>query len=357
MIQAKSQLKSKKFTTSSLWKTILVSFASLSLLQGCSGGQSQVELPVKIDGSSTVYPITNLIVNEFKSQNQIPVDMTVGFSGTVGGFEKFCRGETDINNASVPIPKAAMELCKSNKVPYIELPVAFDALTVVVNQSNDFAETMTVEELKRIWEPAAQGKITRWNQVNSNWKDQPLNLFGPGKDSGTFEYFTAVIMGERKASRSDYVFSEDDEAIANGVIQDPNALGYFGYAYYQEHQDKLKAVEIDNGNGPVFPSEKTVHDSTYQPLSRPLFIYVNAKTAQENPVLEKFVEFYLQKASSVVAQVGYIPLPESAYKLASIHFQKHQIGTVFNGVPIVNVSINELLSRTYENEDQVGYVY
>jgi phosphate transport system substrate-binding protein len=349
--------KSKKNTPRTLLKTLLISFASISLLQGCGNGQAQVELPIKIDGSSTVYPITELIVNEFNSQNQAPVDVQVEFSGTVGGFEKFCRGETDINNASVPIPKSAMELCKSNKIPYIELPVGFDALTVVINPNNDFAETMTVEELKTIWEPASQGKITRWNQVNPNWKDQPLNLFGPGKDSGTFEYFTTVIMGEENASRNDYVFSEDDEAIANGVIQDPNALGYFGYAYYQEHQDKLKAVGINNGDGAVLPSVDTVKNSSYQPLSRPLFIYVNAKTAQENPSLAKLVEFYLQKASTAVTQVGYVPLPDSAYQLAKIHFEKNQVGTVFNGSPIVNASINELLTQTYANEDKVGYVY
>jgi phosphate transport system substrate-binding protein len=339
------------------FKNLFVSIGTLSLLQACIMVQPAAEKPIRIDGSSTVYPITELIAKEFNSQRQTPVEVEVAFSGTIGGFEKFCEGKADINNASLPIPKRAMDKCKANGIAYIELPIAFDALTVVIHKNNNWTETMAVEELKTIWQPSAQGNITQWNQVNPKWPNQTLNLFGPGKDSGTFEYFTTVIVGEKGASRQDYVYSEDDEALVNGVSQDPNALGYFGYAYYEQHQDKLKAVGIDNGTGAVFPSVETVKNSSYQPLARPLFLYVNAKQAQENPSLAKFVEFYLDKASAVVGQVGYVPLPDSAYHLANIHFEKNQVGTVFGGKPVINVSINELLNQTYAEEGKEGYVF
>jgi phosphate transport system substrate-binding protein len=319
--------------------------------------QSQEQQPIKIDGSSTVYPITKLIVQEFNAQNPEQLQVEVAFSGTIDGFERFCAGETDISNASIPIPREAMAKCKSNGIAYIELPVAFDALTVVINNENDWAETMTVKELKTIWQPSAQGKITRWNQVNANWPDSYLNLLGPGTESGTFEYFTTAIVGQKGASRQDYVFSRDDEAIANGVRQDSRALGYFGFAYYEEHKDKLKAVAIDSGSGPVSPSLETVKNATYQPLSRPLFIYVNAKRAQENRALEDFIEFYLQKASEAVTQVSYVPLPDSAYHLGMIHFEKHQVGTVFEGRPIMNATIDELLRKSYAEEGKSGYVF
>jgi phosphate transport system substrate-binding protein len=355
MCRNQSLSQQKKPVLRSWLKNFLIVLGSISLLQACGGNGSKSEQPIKIDGSSTVYPITKLIVEEFGRNNEAPVN--INFSGSLGGFEKFCRGETDLNDASVPIPKEAMALCKSNNIPYIELPIGFDAITVVIHPDNDWAESMTVAELKTMWEPTAEGKITNWSQINPQWKNQTLNLLGPGRDSGTFEYFTAAIVGQANASRNDYVFSEDDDAIANGVIQDPNALGYFGYAYYEQNQDKLKAVGIDNGDGAVFPSLETVKNSTYRPLTRPLFIYVNAKKAQENPNLLDFVDFYLENAAESVAKAGYVPLPESAYKLANIHLHENQVGTVFDGKPVLNATINELLTQTYANEGKAGYVY
>ncbi|MBL1208503.1 MAG: PstS family phosphate ABC transporter substrate-binding protein [Geminocystis sp. GBBB08] len=331
-------------------------FILSAILSGCNGTKSELSGNIKVDGSSTVYPITNLIVEKFNASNKNNIEVESEFSGSVGGFKKFCEGKTDINNSSVPIPQRFMDECKQNGIAYIELPVAFDALTVVIHPTNDWAKTITVEELKTMWQPSAEHKITRWNQVNSQWADKPLNLFGPGEDSGTFEYFTKAIIGE-KGSRKDYVYSEDDEALVNGVAQDPNSLGYFGYAYYMEHKDKLQVVAIDNGKGGVIPSDATIIDNSYRPLTRPLFIYVNAKKAQENDDLVNFVAFYLENASKVVHEVGYLPLPDSAYKVAMIHFNQNQVGTVFNGVPVFDVTINELLNRSYAAENKEGYVF
>lgn len=322
------------------------------LLQAC-GQQAEVK-PIKIDGSSTVYPITEAVVKAYKAnplkQNGSNLEVQANFSGTGGGFRKFCEGATDINGASRPISREEMAVCNRAEVRYIELPIAFDAITVVVNPKNNWVESITVEELKQMWQPAAQGKIVKWNQVRSSWTDKPLNLFGPGKDSGTFDYFTEAIIGKGKGSRTDYVFSEDDDALVNGISQDPNALGYFGFIYYERNQDKLKALAIDNGSGPVLPSRKTVENAQYQPLTRPLFIYVNAKKAQENPALEDFVEFYLEKAPDLVVQVGYIPLPAEGYHLAKIHFQRFKVGTVFGGKSEFNLTIGELLRKQAEFE-------
>ena len=327
------------------------------LVQGCNENVVLEMKPISIDGSSTVFPITELITNTFNEQNEQDITVQVGFSGSVGGFRKFCAGETDINNSSVPIPSEAMAECRKNGVAYIELPVAFDALTVVVNPRNNWLTSMTVDELKQVWQPAAENQLTRWNQVNGQYPNSPLNLFAPGRDSGTFEYFTEAIVGESKASRNDYVFSEDDDALVNGVAQDTNALGYFGYAYYEQNQDKLKAVAIDSGDGAILPSNQTIIDGTYRPLTRPLFIYVNAKKAQENPAVQKFVEFYMKSASELVAQVGYLPLPESAYDVGLIHFNTHRVGTVFNGKAVINASIDELLSKSYARDGEEGYVF
>lgn len=340
-----------------LRKKTLISLAIISILSACSTNPSQENQVIRIDGSSTVYPVTEAIASEFNQSQKTPVEVKVGFSGSIGGFQKFCQGETEINNSSVPIPQRFMEECKKNKVAYIELPIAFDALTVVINPQNNWATTMTVEELKTIWQPEAENKIKNWSQVNSQWVNQNLNLFGPGRDSGTFEFFTTAIVGIEDASRNDYVFSEDDNALVKGVAQDPNALGYFGYAYYEQNKDKLQAVAIDNGSGGILPSEETIQNNTYRPLTRPLFIYVNAKKAQENPALKDFIKFYLAQAEAKVKQIGYIPLPASAYKLALIHFETNHVGTVFGGKPILNASIDELLTQTYASEGKDGYVY
>jgi phosphate transport system substrate-binding protein len=302
---------------------------------------------VKVDGSSTVYPVTEAVAEEFQKAEKNAVKVTVGISGTGGGFKKFCRGETDISNASRPILKSEMEECTKAGITYFELPVAFDALTVVVNKDNKFLDKgITVEQLKKMWEPAAQGKITRWNQVDPSWPDAPMKLFGAGADSGTFDYFTEAIVGKSKSSRGDFTASEDDNVLVQGVQRDANAIGYFGYAYYAENQGKLKAVPIIEkaGKPAVGPSMNSVLDGSYQPLSRPIFIYVSSK-AYERPEVKKFVEFYMTQGSKLAREVKYVPLPDKAYTLNREHLAKGKKGTVFGGVAEVGVRIEDLLAR------------
>lgn len=301
---------------------------------------------IKIDGSSTVYPITEAVAEEFQKEKRGAAKVTVGISGTGGGFKKFCRGETDIQDASRPILKQEMDACKQAGVKYIELPVAYDALTVAINPKNNWLKSMTVAELKKIWEPAAQGKITKWNQVNPAWPDAPLKLFGAGSDSGTFDYFTEATVGKAKSSRGDYTASEDDNVLVQGVSRDINALGYFGYAYYVENSDKLKAVPIVEkaGKPAVSPSFETVMNGTYQPLARPIFIYVNAKSV-DKPEVKEFVDFYLKHAPQLVKEVKYVPLPDDDYKLIMEAFSKKKLGTGFGGVAEVGVRIKDLLKR------------
>lgn len=312
---------------------------------GCASPTAeQQRRAIAIDGSSTVFPITEAIAADYRQTTEDPVDIDVSFSGTGGGFDKFCTGETDINNASRPILEEEMAACDEAGVRFIELPIAFDALTVVVNGQNDWAEYITVEELETLWEPSVQGEITRWNQVRSSWPDRPINLYGPGLDSGTYDYFTEVIIGND--SRSDFTASEDDEIIARGVAQDPNGLGYFGLSYYDEFQDTLKALAVDSGSGPVEPSAETVVNGEYQPLSRPLFIYVSFTSAQTNPAVRNFVEFYLDSAPEQVDDVGYVPLTEEGYHIARVNFEEGEVGTAFEGQPQPNLTIAELLRKT-----------
>ena len=300
---------------------------------------------VKIDGSSTVFPVTEAVAEEFQKAKKGSVRVTVGISGTGGGFKKFCRGETDISNASRPILAKEMADCKAAGVEYYELPVAFDALTVVINPRNPFLKQITVEELKKIWEPAAQGKITRWNQVNPAWPDAPIKLFGAGADSGTFDYFTEAINGKAKASRGDFTASEDDNVLVQGVSSDVNAIGYFGYAYYAENQGKLKALPIVNPKGQaVAPSEAAVLAGTYEPLSRPIFIYVNAKSLAK-PEVKEFVEYMMKNAAKIAKEVKYVPLPAKAYTGGLEHLNKGKKGTVFGGKNEVGITIEELLAR------------
>jgi phosphate transport system substrate-binding protein len=300
---------------------------------------------VKIDGSSTVYPVTEAVAEEFQKANK-GLKVTVGVSGTGGGFKKFCRNETDISDASRPISASEMEACRATGVEYYELPVAFDALTVVINPKNSWLKQATVAELKKMWEPAAQGKVTRWNQVNPAWPDQPMKLFGAGSDSGTFDYFTEAVVGKSKSSRGDFTASEDDNVLVQGVAGDVNALGYFGYAYYAENTNKLKALPIaeKEGKAGVGPSEATVLNGTYTPLSRPIFIYVNAK-ALAKPEVKKFVEFYMANAAKMSKEVKYVPLPADAYKTALDHIAKGKKGTVFGGKNEVGITIADLLKR------------
>jgi len=300
---------------------------------------------VKIDGSSTVFPITEAVAEEFQKSKKGAIKVTVGISGTGGGFKKFCRNEIDISDASRPILKKEMDDCKAAGVEYYELPVAFDALTVVVNPKNGFIKQLTVAEMKKMWEPSAQGKVMRWNQVNAAWPDAPMKLFGPGADSGTFDYFTEAVVGKSKSSRGDFTASEDDNVLVQGVSRDTNALGYFGYAYYVENKDKLKAVPIVNEKGQaVLPSLEAVEKGTYTPLARPIFIYVNAKSLAK-PEVKEFVQYYMTNGAKLAKEVKYVPLPANAYKVAWDHVQKGKKGTVFGGVAEVGITIEELLRR------------
>lgn len=312
---------------------------------GCSTPETvEQRAPIRIDGSSTVFPITQAIADAYNTENTDSVEVDVSFSGTGGGFEKFCAGETDISNASRPIVEDEIAACDAAGIRYYELPVAFDALTVVVNPQNTWAEDITVEELKALWEPAAQGKITQWNQVRPDWPTESISLYGPGLDSGTYDYFAEVVVGSD--TRSDFVASEDDEILAEGVANNPNALGYFGLAYYEENQDSLKALAIDGGNGAIAPTTENVEKALYNPLARPLFIYVNFKSAQTNPAVREFVQFYLENAPTLVDDVGYVPLPEEGYHIAWVNFQEGEVGTAFDGIPQPNLTIAELLRKT-----------
>jgi phosphate transport system substrate-binding protein len=304
--------------------------------------QSQI---VKIDGSSTVFPITEAVAEEFQKAKKNAVKVTVGISGTGGGFKKFCRGETDVSGASRPILKKEMDDCKAAGINYYELPVAFDALTVVIHPKNTFIKQLTVAEMKKIWEPSAQGKVTRWNQVNPQWPDQPMKLFGPGADSGTFDYFTEAVVGKSKSSRGDFTASEDDNVLVQGVARDVNSLGYFGFAYYVENKDKLKAVPIVNEKGQaILPSQEAVIAGTYSPLARPIFIYVSEKSLAK-PEVKEFVQYYMTNGAKLAKEVKYVPLPDSAYRVAWEHVAKGKKGTVFGGTPEVGVTIDELLKR------------
>ena len=300
---------------------------------------------VKIDGSSTVFPVTEAVAEDFQKSSRGKYRVTVGISGTGGGFKKFCRGETDVSNASRPILKKEMDDCRAAGIEYIELPVAFDALTVVIHPRNDFIKQLTVAEMKKMWEPSAQGKVMRWNQVNPSWPDAPMALFGPGADSGTFDYFTEAVVGKSKSSRGDFTASEDDNVLVQGVSRDANALGYFGYAYYVENKDKLKAVPIVNEKGQaVLPSLEAVEKGTYSPLARPIFIYVSTRSLAK-PEVRQFVQYYMTHGAALAKEVKYVPLPADAYKTAWEHVQKGKKGTVFGGVAEVGVTIGELLKR------------
>ncbi len=317
--------------------------STLALLVLAGAAQAQV---IKIDGSSTVYPITEGVAEDFQKSKKNAIKVTVGISGTGGGFKKFCRGESDFQNASRPILQKEMDDCKAAGVEYIELPVAFDALTVVMNPKNTFLKQITVDELKKMWEPAAQGKVLRWNQVNPAWPDAPIKLFGAGSDSGTFDYFTEAINGKSKASRGDFTASEDDNVLVQGVSQDVNAIGYFGYAYYAENQSRLKAVPIVEkaGKPAVGPSEASVLDGSYQPLSRPIFIYVSVKSLAK-PEVREFAEYYMKTSAKIAKEVKYVPLPAKAYTVGLEHIAKGKKGTVFGGKNEVGVRIDDLLAR------------
>jgi phosphate transport system substrate-binding protein len=262
---------------------------------------------VKVDGSSTVYPITEAVAEEFIRENP-RVQVTVGISGTGGGFKKFCQGETDINDASRPIKDREVEVCTENGVDFIELKIAFDGLSVLINPDNDFVDYLTIEELNKIWAP--ESTVKYWDDVRPGWPHEEMVLFGPDTDSGTFDYFTGVVNGEEGASRSDYTASADDNVLVQGIAGERYSLGYFGYAYYIENRDKLKAAPIDGGRGAVAPSKETILSGEYAPLSRPLFIYVNRQSL-EKPQVRAFVEYYLTKSDELIEEVGYVRADEA----------------------------------------------
>jgi phosphate transport system substrate-binding protein len=302
---------------------------------------------IAIDGSSTVFPITEAVAEEFRTRS--PARVTIGVSGTGGGFKKFCSGETAITGASRPIKPSEVTQCKDKAIEYIELPVAYDGIAVVVNPANDWAAHMTVAELAALFRPEAQGEVKRWSQVRTGWPDQEIHLFGAGVDSGTYDYFTAAIVGVEHSSRGDFTSSEDDNVLVQGVATDKLALGFFGYAYYAENRGKLRLVAIDdgkedNGKGPIAPSPQTVIDGTYSPLARPIFIYVSKAAAARSEVAT-FVDFYLQHGPKLVSEVGYIPLPDRAYDLARRRFSNRVFGSVFGGAGSkVGVSVEALLA-------------
>ena len=307
------------------------------------GGQAGV---IKIDGSSTVFPITEAVAEEFQKQGKAKA--TVGISGTGGGFKKFVRGEIDIADASRPILAEEMAQAKANGIEFIELPIAYDALTVVVNNQNDWVTSITVEDLKKIWEPGAQGKITHWNQVRPEWPNEKIALFGAGADSGTFDYFTEAVVGKAKSSRGDYTASEDDNVLVQGVEGNKFALGYIPYAYYAPHSNRMKAVAIqwekNKVKEAVLPSPENVLAGTYNPLSRPLFIYVSKKSL-DKPEVKEFVEFYLKNVKTLAKEVKYVPLGDTAYTMATDRLSNKQTGSGFGGTPEVGLAIEELLRR------------
>ena len=332
--------------------SVLITGLSTAACSGSAGDTtagSRAAQVITADGSSTVFPITEAVAEEFQSANA-GTRVTVGSSGTGGGFQKFCRNETDISNASRPVKATELEACSKAGIDFIELPVAYDGIAIVVNPKNTWATSITVAELKKIWEPAAQGRVTRWNQIRADWPNEEIHLFGAGVDSGTFDYFTEAIVGKEAQSRGDYTSSEDDNVIVQGVSGDQYALGYFGYSYYEQNKDKLKVLPVDdgdasNGAGPIAPSPESVAGGTYRPLSRPVFVYVKVNALQRPEVL-KFVEFYLSKGAALVREVGYIPMTEREQQMVRDRFTARKTGTMFTGTDSHSqVTLEQRLTR------------
>ncbi|MGC3970733.1 MAG: PstS family phosphate ABC transporter substrate-binding protein [Pirellulales bacterium] len=308
-----------------------------------SGGASAAV--IQVDGSSTVFPVAEAVAEEYETETNNRV--TVGRSGTGGGFKKFLRGEIDICNASRPILTDEIKGAKDAGIEYLELPICFDALTVAVNPKATWVDNITVEELKKIWEPAAQGKITKWNQIRPNWPDKEFALFGAGSDSGTFDYFTEAVCGKSKSSRGDFTASEDDNTLVTGIEGNEFALGYIPYSYYEANKAKLKALPIDwekDKLGPIAPSAESVVSGQYNPLSRPLFIYVNKKSL-DRPEVKAFVDYYLNNVAKLAAEVKYLPLPPKAYDMVKERVAKLKVGTGFSGAPEVGLPVEDILKR------------
>jgi phosphate transport system substrate-binding protein len=321
-----------------------MAFATVTLISAACGTRDVGDRFIGIDGSSTVLPITEAVAEEFGAITHGSVRVVVGISGTGGGFKKFCDQETDISDASRPIKRSEAERCAENGVEYIEIPVAIDGLTVMVHPGNSFVGCMTVGELRTLWSPEAEGKVTRWNQVRPGWPDAAVRLYGAGVDSGTFDYFTEVVNGQAQASRGDFTASEDDNVLVQGISGDRNSLGFFGYAFYAENLDRLKAIGIDGGGGCVTPTYETISGGAYSPLSRPLFIYIR-KTAAQQPHVKEFVRFYLSEEGRQLAkEVGYIPYPPRVYELGLARFEKGLTGTLFGGATPQRGSVEAVLA-------------
>ena len=325
------------------------------VLAACGGGSSSSNDAtstghslVALDGSSTVFPISEAVAEEFQKANP-GARVTVGISGTGGGFQKFCRAEIDISNASRPISGTEIEACARTGVEYIELPIAYDGIAIAVNPMATWVEHITTAELKMLWSPDAQGKITNWSQVRPGWPDKEFHLYGAGVDSGTYDYFTEVINGKAKASRGDFTSSEDDNVLVQGIANDEYALGFVPYAYYEGNKNKLKLVGVDdgkadNGAGPIAASPETIRNGTYQPFARPIFIYVSTKAAARAEV-QGFVEFYLSHADALVREVNYVDLGGDAYKLVATRYANRTTGSLFAGKPQAGLTIEQLLAK------------
>jgi phosphate transport system substrate-binding protein len=315
---------------------------------GGSAGASSGPSLVTLDGSSTVFPISEAVAEEFQKANK-ETRVTVGISGTGGGFQKFCRGEIDIADASRPISATEVEACKKTGVEFIELPIAYDGIAIAVNPKNSWADKITSAELKTLWAPEAQNKVSKWSHIRKGWPDREIHLFGAGVDSGTYDYFTEAVTGKAKASRGDFTSSEDDNVLVQGISNDELALGFVPYAYYEGNHDKLKLVPVDdgkgdNGEGAITPSPETIRTGTYQPLSRPVFIYVSKK-ASERQEVQRFVEFYVKNSEKLVTEVNYVGLGDAAYNLVGDRFAKKTLGSVFSGANTVGVTIDQLLAK------------
>lgn len=322
----------------------LIFMALFSVLAFTSGASASAL--IRIDGSSTVFPITEAMAEEFQIAQKGKVRVTVGISGTGGGFKKFCRGEIDFQNASRPISTSEMESCRKTGVKYVELPIAYDAVVVAVNPKNDWVKEISITDLKKIWAPEAQGKISTWKQVNPAWPDRPLKLFGAGSDSGTFDFFTEAVVGKAKSSRGDYTASEDDNTLVTGIGNDVNAIGYLPMAYFESNKGKMKGLSVigpTSKGKAVEASRVTVENGSYY-LARPVFIYVS-EASLKRPEIRAFAEFYLANGAEIVPQVKYVPLPAKAYSMSQEHLKKNRVGTIFGGKEAVGMKIEDLLKR------------
>lgn len=325
-------------------KAVLTASATIVLVVlGCCKSDRAT---IRIDGSSTVFPIAQAVAEEFRKVNHSHI--AIGVSGTGGGFKKFCRGETVITGASRPITTSERTACDRAGIAYVELPVAYDGIAVVVHKHNHWVDHLTVSELRKIWAPlsVAQG-INRWSQIRTGWPDRQFHLFGPGVDSGTYDYFTKAIVGQERASRGDFTASESDNLLVQGVSTDEAALGFFGYAYYVENRDRLKLVPIDdgeddNGRGPIAPSLETVKQGTYQPLARPVFLYVNVTESRRQDV-DGFMDFFLTQSSELIREVGYIPLPDHTQSMVLQRYRNRVTGSLFESGSKVGVSVAKVL--------------